>query len=114
MRHRGNFLSIALALASSITLAGSFSAVSFAQGSDNASSSAAPKETKPPTQLMQKPIPEEPNKPPVDPLAERIRYLHDRLRITRAQEPLWDDVARVMRDNADAVAPLIKERVQNA
>jgi LTXXQ motif family protein len=48
--------------------------------------------------------------PTIDPIAERLKYLHDRLRITPAQEPLWADLARVMQDNAKAVAPLIRER----
>lgn len=51
---------------------------------------------------------------PLDPIQARIKYLHDRLRITPAQEPLWAHVAQAMRDNAAAVAPLIKERLQSA
>jgi hypothetical protein len=53
------------------------------------------------------------NQPPFDPIAARIKYLHDRLRITPAQEPLWAKVAQVMRENAQAVVPIIKERVQS-
>jgi hypothetical protein len=53
-------------------------------------------------------------RPPIDPVEARIKYLHERLRITAAQEPLWSDVARVMRENAKAVAPLVRERVQSA
>lgn len=33
---------------------------------------------------------------------ERIKDLHDRLNITTAQEPLWNKVAQVMRDNGAA------------
>lgn len=55
-----------------------------------------------------------PPRPPVDPVEERVKYLHERLRITAAQEPLWSEVARAMRENAKAVAPLIRERVQSA
>jgi hypothetical protein len=47
--------------------------------------------------------------PAFDPTA-RIKYLHDRLRITAEQEPLWDSVAQVIRDNAREIAPLLKER----
>jgi periplasmic protein CpxP/Spy len=54
------------------------------------------------------------NRPLADPIAERIKYLHDRLHITPAQEPLWAKVAAVMRENAKTVAPLIKDRVQSA
>jgi hypothetical protein len=50
--------------------------------------------------------------PAFDPLAERLKYLRDRLRITPAQEPLWADVARVLRENAEAVAPLARERLR--
>jgi LTXXQ motif family protein len=52
--------------------------------------------------------------PPFDPIAARINYPHERLRITPAQEPLWAKVAQVMRENATAVAPLIKQRFQSA
>ncbi len=65
--------------------------------------------------LYQRPAPETPEtRPSFDPIAARIKYLHDRLRITPAQEPIWAKVAQVMRENAKAVAPLIKERVQSA
>lgn len=46
-----------------------------------------------------------------DPVAARIRYLHDRLRITPTQEPLWNKLAQVLRENAAAVAPLANERL---
>ena len=52
------------------------------------------------------------SRPALDPLAERMKYLHDRLRITPAQEPLWANLAQVMRDNATAMAQLLKERFQ--
>lgn len=52
--------------------------------------------------------------PAFDPIAARIQYLHDRLRITPAQEPLWAKVAEAMRENAKAVAPLIQQRLQSA
>jgi len=52
--------------------------------------------------------------PAFDPLAERIRYLHERLRITPAQEPHWANLAQVMRDNAAALPPLLKARFQAA
>jgi hypothetical protein len=48
--------------------------------------------------------------PPAFDPAARIKYLHDRLRITAEQEPLWDSVAQVIRDNAREIAPLLKER----
>jgi hypothetical protein len=48
--------------------------------------------------------------PPLfDPTA-RIKYLHDRLRITPQQEPLWDTVAQTIRDNLRDIVPLLRER----
>lgn len=58
--------------------------------------------------------PESPAKPVPDPIAARIRYLHERLRITPAQEPLWSKVADAIRANARAVAPLVQQRLQTA
>jgi protein CpxP len=52
---------------------------------------------------------DQPPPPAFDPTA-RIKYLHDRLRITAEQEPLWDTVAQAIRDNARETAPLLKER----
>jgi hypothetical protein len=52
--------------------------------------------------------------PAFDPIAARVQYLHDRLRITPAQEPLWAKVAEAMRENGKAVAPLIQQRLQSA
>jgi hypothetical protein len=58
-------------------------------------------------------MPENGTRPPaLDPMAQRINYLHGRLRITPAQEPLWADLTKVMRDNATALAPLLRERFQ--
>jgi Bacterial SH3 domain len=48
--------------------------------------------------------------PPLfDPTA-RIKYLHDRLRITPEQEPLWDTVAQTIRAEARDIVPLLRER----
>ena len=117
MRRLGIFPLAAPTLASGIALLVLSSRLSFAQGSNDVVSPGAPagvEDTIPPAP-RKKPMQEErQNEPSFDPVSERIKYLHDRLRITAAQEPLWDNVAQVMRDNADAVAPLIKERVQNA
>jgi len=40
----------------------------------------------------------------------RIKSLHTRLKITAAQEPQWQQVAQVMRDNAATVEKLVNER----
>jgi protein CpxP len=40
----------------------------------------------------------------------RIKSLHHSLRITTAQEPQWQSVAEVMRDNAQTTGALIEER----
>jgi hypothetical protein len=59
------------------------------------------------------PMPEDGARPPaLDPMTQRINYLHGRLRITRAQEPLWAGLTQVMRDNATALAPLLRGRFQ--
>jgi periplasmic protein CpxP/Spy len=50
----------------------------------------------------------------LDPIEARIKYLHGRLRITPAQEPLWGALAHVMRDNATALTPLLRARLQSA
>jgi len=48
-----------------------------------------------------------------DPMAQRINnYLHERLRITPAQEPLWVSLTQVMQDNATALAPLLRDQFQ--
>jgi len=48
--------------------------------------------------------------PALDQADARIKYLHDRLRITAEQESLWDAVAQAIRDNAGDLAPLLRER----
>ena len=40
----------------------------------------------------------------------RTKSLHDGLKITAAQEPQWQAVADVMRDNAKAMGALIRDR----
>jgi hypothetical protein len=49
--------------------------------------------------------------PTFDPIAARIKYLHDRLRITPDQEPLWDTVAQVIRNNAQDTTPLLRPKL---
>ena len=44
----------------------------------------------------------------------RIRDLHKRLHITAAQKPQWDNLTRVMRDNAQAMVDLQKQRAADA
>jgi protein CpxP len=41
---------------------------------------------------------------------DRIKHLHDLLKITADQEPEWNRVAQVMLDNASAIASAIKDR----
>ena len=50
----------------------------------------------------------------VDQAAARIKYLHDRLRITAEQEPLWDAVAETIRESASDLTPVLKERMRAA
>jgi LTXXQ motif family protein len=49
-----------------------------------------------------------------DRVEARIKSLHDGLKITAAQEPQWQAVADVMRENARAVGALIEEREAKA
>jgi len=65
------------------------------------------------------PPPGTPAPPPARPapaarLETQIKTLHDQLKITPAEEPQWSAVAQVMRDNAQAVGALIRDRVQKA
>jgi periplasmic protein CpxP/Spy len=52
--------------------------------------------------------------PPFDPIAARIKYLHDRLRITPEQEALWAEVAQAIRDNAREIMPFLRERLRTS
>jgi hypothetical protein len=44
------------------------------------------------------------------PVEARIKQLHKRLHITEAQKPQWDALTQVMRDNAQAMEDLEKQR----
>jgi len=50
---------------------------------------------------------------PVDQAEARIREMHAKLHITQAQEPQWNDVVQVMRENATQLSQLIQSRDQN-
>jgi periplasmic protein CpxP/Spy len=47
---------------------------------------------------------------PANRIEARIKSLHDGLKITAAQEPQWQAVADVMRDNAKATGALVRDR----
>lgn len=49
-----------------------------------------------------------------DRVEARIKYLHTSLNITPEQEPLWNNVAQVMLDNAKTMEELIKVRAEAA
>jgi len=55
-----------------------------------------------------------PESPANSPVEERIRDLHRRLHITDAQKAQWDNLAQVMRDNAQAMTDLQKQRAADA
>lgn len=55
-----------------------------------------------------------PGQPAFDPFEARIKYLHNRLRITPAQQPLWASLVQVMRENEKSMASVLKERFQAA
>jgi periplasmic protein CpxP/Spy len=48
------------------------------------------------------------------PVESRIRDLHKKLHITAAQKPQWDALTQVMRDNAQAMVDLQKQRTAEA
>jgi LTXXQ motif family protein len=48
----------------------------------------------------------------VDPVEARIKDLHTRLKITSAQEDLWNKAAQMMRENATAMDALRKARTE--
>jgi protein CpxP len=50
----------------------------------------------------------------VDPVEARIKDLHARLKITPAQEDLWNNVTQVMRENAKTMDALRKARSEKA
>jgi LTXXQ motif family protein len=50
----------------------------------------------------------------VDPVEARIKDLHARLKITPAQEDLWNKVTQVMRENAKTMDALRKARSEKA
>jgi len=50
---------------------------------------------------------------PEDSVEVRIRELHKKLKITAAQEAEWNHFAEVMRDNAQTVDGVLKERSEN-
>jgi protein CpxP len=49
---------------------------------------------------------------PVDRVEARITQLHKQLKITAAQQPQWDALAQVMRDNAQQMETALKARAQ--
>jgi protein CpxP len=51
---------------------------------------------------------------PADRVEMRINDMHAKLHITPDQETQWQQVAQVMRDNENALQPLIAERKNNA
>ncbi|AOJ13447.1 Spy/CpxP family protein refolding chaperone [Burkholderia vietnamiensis] len=44
---------------------------------------------------------------------QRIKYLHDQLKITSAQEPQWKTFADTMRENGDTMGRLYRERMES-
>ena len=49
-----------------------------------------------------------------DRVEARIKELHTKLKITPAQEELWNNVTQVMRDNAKTMEALMKARAEKA
>ncbi len=121
MGHLSNLIARTIgvgAVVGGIALNGLSAAACFAQGANVERSSSATllvQDTKSSTGPAQSPmLGNGAQQPRSDPVAARIAYLHDTLQITAAQEPLWTNVAQVMRENAQAAALLIEERAKNA
>ncbi len=90
----------ATAFLGAITFAGAAYAAS---GTDAAAPAATPVATGSPAKMA-----------PMDQVEKRIGDLHRKLRITAAQETQWAAVAQAMRDNAQTMDALIKDRSANA
>jgi hypothetical protein len=67
----------------------------------------------PAVQLSQVAPPRPAPRPPVDPVEARIKELRDKLHITDAQVPQWNEVAQTMRDNAKASQQIVEEGRKN-
>ena len=71
--------------------------------------------TQAPASLKQAAAPTAVPKPgSVDRVEQRIKDLHEKLKITKSQEDLWSGVAQAMRDNAKEMEPLIKTRSEHS
>ncbi|RQR40947.1 MULTISPECIES: Spy/CpxP family protein refolding chaperone [unclassified Burkholderia] len=46
-------------------------------------------------------------------IEQRIKYLHDQLKITSAQEPQWKTFADTMRENGDTMGRLYRARMES-
>ncbi|WP_322027089.1 Spy/CpxP family protein refolding chaperone [Burkholderia sp. BCC1977] len=46
-------------------------------------------------------------------IEQRIKYLHDQLKITSAQEPQWNTFADTMRENGDTMGRLYRTRMES-
>ena len=55
-----------------------------------------------------------PESPALGSVETRIKDLHQKLKITDAQKTQWDDLAQVMRTNAQKMADLEKQRAADA
>ena len=53
-----------------------------------------------------------PHKSHQERVEERIKRLHEQLKITSAQEPQWSAVAQAMRDGAQSMDAAIKQRIE--
>jgi len=97
----------AIVLASSLFAApGDLSAAAATKspaGGEQVAQAAAP-------EAMPAPAPEPAENAPVE---ARIKDLHKRLKITDAQKAQWDALAQVMRENAQAMADLQKQRASD-
>jgi hypothetical protein len=102
IRHSARTIAAAAALLSAVALAAPAGAQTApASPSTTAPSTAAPAGTATHAKRM-----------PVDRVEARITQLHSQLKITPVQQPQWDALAQVMRDNAKEMQTALQARAQ--
>jgi periplasmic protein CpxP/Spy len=87
-----------------VAAASSNEGVAISSSNEGAATSSSP-------ETMSAPSAESPSRSAVE---TRIKDLHQKLKITNAEEPKWDAVAQVMRENAQTMEALQKQRASDA
>jgi LTXXQ motif family protein len=93
------------------TILGQGASVGVASGATDLAQATTPEAVPAPPQNPSKETPS--TRSHDDRVEARIKELHRKLKITAAQESQWNAFAQVMRDNAQAVDAVLKERSEN-